>query len=62
MPFKDLPSSLTFTAERKAGRGERGQVGSRTRWSKEGGVLIPGRGRMTRECRLLNSGSETLKK
>ena len=26
------------------------------------GVLIPGRSPMTRECRLLNSGSETLKK
>jgi len=41
-------------AARPIGRGPVGQ--------RKGEVLMPGRSRMTGECILLNSGSETLKK
>ena len=55
-----LPPMLPRSAYRGIEREDRlvrGPVGQR-----KGEVLIPGRSRMTRECILLNSGSETLKK
>jgi hypothetical protein len=56
-----LDLSLFYVTQNERNRLPRnrkeGQVGQR-----KGGVLIPGRSRMTRECILLNSESETLKK
>jgi hypothetical protein len=59
------PFSIFYVTQNERNRLPRnrkeGQVGGPV-GQRKGKVLIPGRSRMTRECILLNSGSETLNK